>query len=1113
MIFRFRTTLNDVVKTIWQIIIFYRLEIQLFLLIGLTFLLLYLIKRRRSKTLSFLVKKEFIDYKKKLYKPISAIELFSTAKFIILAFILPVLIILIYGLIQTRIYDYQNAHSDIERFLSTLHTSGAIVASFTAILVTIIIFSVTVNSAYIISVSSLFKFYLKKLFFKPVLSFAAGTVVATLLNSILINHFMSWPLNTVYLIVILGCFVIVLDLSLLFIAIELLVRSKIGVLLGENYVQEHRISLLAHIKRTLAQNLFVKLTKNIGFQFDLYDLHKNKQHSEYFIFKPGSFINEVNFGQIEKISKRWKDKLPVGIDKRNTNAISDNIANMNIWPGEQLPKKEEKWKAMSILGMQHDLKIQKLIKSAFTCSKKNRWQVAVVEWSEISDLLRSLIEKKDIACFKNVLESFYTIVEDYLEARRSIGWPHKIQTFDEEIFSPYRAPTLLNLDFHGFLRFAIKNEDEECLDEIGGFLYRMARTSFELESEQYFDEVLVRLNWIYELSRGSERLNKSASSFIIRRYKNVANIFSYYKYDDEKNPEVYNYICPFIVKFLKNILEALKSAARHSDNKTFQELLKVTDSLLEHRIDRDIRTQYFYNYRHQEAALLESKLNILDLIHLSNLIIAAWLYRGVKEEEYKKEVIRPLINLALNKILDYNILIEVYLLAQSNRHHRSILSYDFWDVVPNQITEGDAFSNWIQAFWIVIALRRSISKPIKNIKRIRPLSSINSFDCQTLSSNIDNVVNNEDHEWLTATKDLNKGKTYLLGIFGALAYRQSKEDYKNIIESQIDNETQKVFTQNIIKSYINSAKFQNFLNYYKKQDNNVIASAVEQLPDYCCGYVDKEVLIPGGHDSGLSRIYGERACNRENVHFSYLLEQSFNIKEAIGGFDELPDKIRNIAAQLRTKGFNPQTVIIPSDYRYEKVLSDTERLHRRCPLGISPVLRWITTFDNMEVFSWPHIDSECVAVLDIGSYVRFSNSQGDNSRLLDISFRKINSDELNRLLTSKAKEYGRKEFKKWLRSLDYDINKVSEIKRVVVIKYNMQLELLNLHAGTKLLPDEEKMGMIYREGEKIYHLPDCNLVQHIPASERRYILNLGLAELKYQKEGYLPCDICHPDYE
>jgi hypothetical protein len=1105
------TDIIDFAKVVEGFIVSHRFEIQILLLISLIGLLCYLIRKRRSKTLSVLVERKFEEYKGKLRRRITLSEQLSSLKFVITAFVMPVAVLLGAGFLSLIICKVKNDTEDIKHFLSTLHTCGAIVASFTVLLITIIIFTVTINSAYVVRASSLFKFYLRRLYFKPVLSFAAGTAGACLINSILINHIDTWPLWTVTIMVCFGYVIIGLDLVVLFTSVRVLVRSAISEFLAENYVTNHRNSLLAHVKRTLAQNMFVESMRELGFLWNLFEWYKETERVEYIVKGEGRFVNDVFFGCLQQLTRRWKLRAIEKDKQQRYGTNGDNPPSIRIWPGEKLPEKEEHYTAMYVKDKGLDIDAQRIFAKAFVCRKKDRWSVPPVEWSEISYLLKTLIEEKDTGGVESVLESFRSIAADYLESRRQINWPHTVQTLDEGLMSTYRAPTLRNLDFLNFIRFVIRNEDEECLDEISGFLYRMAGTAFEFESEQYFDEVLVRLNWLYELSRGSERLAERTAENVVRYYKYVGRIFDGHMYKDEDNPDLYNHVFPFVQKYLTNILNGMKQAAKFGDKETFQKLLDNANSLMKHHIPDDICEQYLYNYEQKDPVLLEARLKIRDVIMLSNLVISAWLYRGVKESEYNKETIKPFIEKAFERIINFNTLIETYLFAKRMSRDESGLGYDLWDVTEG-VYEGDAMSRWIQPFWVIAALRQAASKQKIDVKRIRLLSKVRDSDCKALYSQIDSVLKSQEHKWLTGEEDLSKGKEYLLGIYGALAQRQRKADYKEIVEGKIDDRALKAFRERVIEAYISKTRLRNLLKEYQNPEKEKSGSSTKKLGKLQ-RYVDKEYLIGEGRDTGLARIYGENIGGRESCYYAGVMEDNLVEKGTVVNFGELPARIKNEAVRLQQKGFNPKVVLIPWDHRYEQMLTDVPKRKRKCPLEVDVLPRWITTFDGMEVFVWPHMDSKSVGIVDIGAFAKFKENEDGKGSPLKISFRNLKEDELNGFLLGEVRRRERREFKRWLRAFKYEMNKVAEMNRIVVIEDKNRLELFDPNAGVKLLPQEKTMGIVYREGEKIYHLPECEISREIPANERRYFANLGIAKIEKLNNGFQSCDSCHPHRE
>lgn len=1107
----------DGAGTCGYFIVVHRLWFELPLLVGLAAILVHLVRRRRSKPLSVLVEAEFRKYKKKLVRRCTLSEWLSSPIVVITAFVLPVLISLVIGFLSfifgKSINDQQAVQrlQDMQHFLSTLHACGTIVASFTAMLVTIIVFAVQINRAYVIKTSSLFKFYLKRLYFKPVLAFAAGTAGACLVNGILLNHFNWWPLAIVPVMIFLGYSVIALDLILLFKAIHALVRSAISELLKENYVAAHRDSLLADVKRRIAQSIYVDSLEGLGFLSNFLGIYERQECTEYTLSGPGLYVNNIYFGHLEKLARKLKLR-PFERDKRIwEGGIGDNPPCIKIWPGEKLSEKEKNYSAMLLKEEKWDKNIQQAFRKSIDCGKRNKWGVSPVEWPEISDLLKSLVEGKDINGVKSVLEGFRTIVEDYLRSRQEIGWPHTNRTLDDMIMSPYLAPTLRNLDFHKFIQFAVKNDDEECIEEITNCLYLMADTAFEFDSPQYFDEVFVMLNWVYECSRSNERLAKSVAGIFIRRYKNIGDVFVGYVYKDKDNPDSYNHVYPFIEKYLKNILNALRSSAKYSDIQTFEELMKIANSLLKHQIGDDIRLRYWYNYEGENSSLLEVKIKISDVINLLNLVISAWLYLGAKEGEYDKEKVKPFIESAIIRIPEFHTLIETYLLARKDRHHESMLEYDWWDTVPGEVYSGDAFSRWIEPFWLIIALGRASSKPKVEIKRIRLFEGFREFDCQTLRPHVDSIMKTEDHKWLTGKDDIGKGAKFLLGVFGALAQRQRKIDYEKIVSGSVTELAMQNFKKNCAKAYNNNVRLRNLIAKHEKPSRKSNAERANPWREYL-HYVDKEDLTGEGRDTELARIYGEDVGRWETLYYSGDIEERLIEKGYVQSFQELKAKIKNETAILREKGFKPQIVFIPWDHRYEKEMTDKPDWKRECPLEGGPFPRWVASMDGMEVFVWPHQDSECVGIIDISAFARFVEREDGQGESLKISFRNLNEKEMHQFLIGETRQRDRREFKKWLRTFEYDIRKAAEMKRIVVIEDKMVLELLECGAGVKLLPSEDTMGIVYKDGEQIYHLPECKVAQKIPATERRYFHTIGLAELK-QKDGFHPCDECRPNYQ
>jgi len=178
--------------------------------------------------------------------------------------------------------------------LDTLHTCGVIVAFFTAIVITVTIFAITINSGYIRKTSSLIKSFLDDLAFKPLAVFAVGTIVAILVNSMLTNYFDRWEIEYIlWPLVVMGVLVILADLVFLLQAMKTIRRSLMSDFLIAKYKNIHRNSLSAHVKRTLAQRIFAESVEKLGFFWNPYDLYKGMECAEYKVKSGGMFMNDI----------------------------------------------------------------------------------------------------------------------------------------------------------------------------------------------------------------------------------------------------------------------------------------------------------------------------------------------------------------------------------------------------------------------------------------------------------------------------------------------------------------------------------------------------------------------------------------------------------------------------------------------------------------------------------------------------------------------------------------------------------------------------------------------------------------------------------------------------
>lgn len=1103
----------DLVHTVLKYLT--RYEFRFFYLFLLSLFWGWIRHRYNPELLSNQVRSEFKKYKKELKGGRPFHETLASPIFTIVIFCLPIFTSLLVVLRQFFWGQVRGEGSDIGGFLSTLHTTCAIIASFTGILVTIVIFAINMNRDYVGGIDSLPRFFLQRVYFKPIISFATGSVAGMLVNSMLASLFKTYPItNVVFFFVLVGALVLILNLCFLFRTVNLLGRNTMNEIIAETYKIRHQNSHFAYIKQRIFQNLFIKNLEKIGINYALWSLlADNMEKAEYVIGKNNYYVNDIDFKYLKRLSRKLNISIEDKklIEQNNFNLIREKLPEVCVLPGQKLYEKNQKF---IVPKAAYEPKVNSLIKRAFRCSKKDKLQVKPVDWPEFSQLLKSLIQQKDDLGIKNLLSILENIIKNYLDVRKKIDWPHHRETIDDYWLSKYRPPTLTNLDLHGILKTIIDSNYDEGLDNLGSFLFHIADIAFISENKDYFDEGSSFVNLVYTMGIKSDKdkFRRAAIGETRRLYRLLNDIFKGYIYSKE-NKDInagLKHLSPFVMVYLKNILDLLRELPKYEDIETFTKLIEMMNSLLDRWLKDNI--EYMTGSTNKEQK--ESVIQLHDEKLRCNLLLAAWLYKKTNDKKYDPEKIKPYINKAMGYILDFKDLIEIYLLTNGSRSHESELEYDWWELrerEPGESQEGSAFGNWIQPFWIIVALRRAISRPRISIKGIRLFEGIREFDCQILSQRMDNILKNYDHKWLTAEDDIGKGAKYLLGVFGALAQRQRKIDFEKIISDNVSELAVQNFKKRCIEAYKNKVKLRNLLAKYEKPSQEDVVRRAEPLRKYL-HYVDKEDLVGEGRDTGLAHICGEDMARWENLRYSGSIEDGLIEKGHIQSFQELEAKIKNEATFLREKGYDPKIILIPRDIRYEKALTNVPHWKRKCPLENGPFPRWVASIDGMEIFVWPHHDSECVGIIDIGAFARFIEREDAHGEPLRISFRNLNEKELHQSLIGETKQRNRSEFKKWLRTFEYDMGKAAEMRRIVVIENKMILELLDCNAGVKLLPTNEAMGIVYKEGEQVYHLPECKLAQKIPATERRYFRTIGLAKLK-QNDGFLPCDECHPDYE
>lgn len=773
--------------------------------------------------------------------------------------------------------------------------------------------------------------------------------------------------------------------------------------------------------------------------------------------------------------------------------IKDKLPEVYVLPGQKIEKSN---RLFIIPNTEYKSEFNSLIKKAFRCTRNNLLKVKPVDWSELSQLLKSLIQQKDEIGIKDLLDTLEKVIQDYLNIRKKIGWPHSRQTLDDIILSQYRPPTLINLDLYGILKTTIDSDYDEGFDKLSSFLYRMANIAFEAENKDYFDEVLSFVNLIYTMGIKSDKLRGTAKGETRRLYKRINEIFKGYIYSKE-NEDInasLKHLSPFVIVYLKNILDLLREIPKYEDIETFTKLIEMMNTLFDRWLEDNIEymTSSMKTDKEQEESI-----EIRDKKLLCNLLLAAWLYKKTNNKKYEPEKIKPYINKSMEYIPDFKDLIEVYLQANSSEPHESVFEYGWWELrerEPGESQEGSALSNWIQPFWIIVALSRAISKPHINIERIRLLSHISEFDCQHLKDSIERSIKQGGYNWLVGEDKLEQGRDCLLEIFAELAKRQKKIDLQKVIEASINEEAVAQFKQNIIQAYDGECEFTKLLEKFQNPNTSdavtesvFVAVCVKQL-------IEKDNLIEKNRDTGWGGILGREFGNRENLRCAWLVEKHLGEVGKVNSFAEIEQKIKHEAGILRSKGFKPNVIFIPKDHRYDDALTKIPSWQRKPPFEDKNLPRWVASIDNMEVFVWPHVNSGCIGIIDIASFLMLTHEGSESP--LDIKIEKPKQENLQG-----------QEFQESLKLLDGDFDKLAETQRIITIKNNLCLKFIKLNAGVKLVLNPETMGLVYKRGETTFHKLECEIAQKIPSDEREYLLTLGLARCK---EGFASCSKCKP---
>lgn len=1080
----------------------------------------------QEELLSDIVKRELASYKKILKSRISWGD--RVSKCLYVAAVLPFISLLVLVLLSKLKYDGGNV-AETERLVSAVYAVGGIVAALTGMLIAILAITAQVNSLYIGGSESLFRVLISKTHYRPVAALAVGTIVGALVGCMYNGSEPYWIVfSSVVVLVCFGSATAIAELMVLFRAVESFGREAAREMFVNQLKEDNRRALLVELKRRIACNVLIHKLKEMGFEWSIWRPELRKGQVKYCLKKVGRFVSDVRFEPLQCLARKW-DLKPISDEESGTGFLmtGPERPTVCISPGQKV---EEGQAVLIVGGEKTDSYTQTLVMRAFISNRRSPFDGEKVKWDDFGDMVRKQLKESNARELRNMLISFYGIVEDYMNCleEAKVGHP-KPSFFGMEEYQP---PTLEAIGFREIVRNIKSIRDRSCLGSLIGFVRGLADISFGVrEGIEYYSDVLRFLNDFYffggsdyEFSSDIKRLTTEGLKF------GAYSLISPYirKEKEKERIENVDLVLKYTNIYYTELCSILSSVWRTGDEKTFNELLdqlnlelgsrhgdavnyyRLAERKFEHfkksgTLEDDLGQEA---YRELEFARMD--VEIQDLRYLGDLAVSAWLAKVVDEGKMDVARAKPLIDKGVDYISNFRRLIEVYLFADRFGLHDSPLGYDSWELVkkiPGKVYSSQpAFEGWIQSFWILVALKRlSGEKQIEvDVKKIRLLSPFRDYHYGRMEEATKTIIEHKErYEWFGEGIDWEIAIERLLKIFQEIKEVQRKMDFERLLAAPVSQKKVDKFKADCFNGYTGHRKMSVLIKTFKSEGKAESVEKWSEKPSFA-HVLKKEMFIEdwhvgfGGHDT-----YGEFLGDKETWQFSKFIEDSLKEVGVVTSFVELTSLVKENANSMRDESFNPSVVLIPEDHRYQDCFTSTPDWERTSEYARSGLLEWVAEFDGMQVFVWSRWEQACVAIIDVDALFALEEETVSKYAPLEIKLNEINREVMQKLLQNNRNE----KLKKELEASDWDEATFAKTKLDLRLTTNVRLGIVERAAGAKLALDESKVGVVCDKRKKLCHRLDCVSVNEIGPEDKEIYKTAALAVRGYR---YQACEKCQP---
>lgn len=703
--------------------------------------------------------------------------------------------------------------SDPSILSGVLKTTGAILATLTAILLAVIALAIQTNLANLPGANFLLGAFARKRGFVPIAALLLGVLVTIVAGIVSADLFALKTLSDWTFISLLSSLVSAILLFDLFRrTIQTLGQGDIAEFLRTELTNSWREYTRSYFRRVLYEICLRKRLAVIGFVRHTAQEKESHSQIEFHLIKNGRIV-AIDLVPLRRISKLLRlEKIKPNLDLSYNGWIADRQSSS---PSITVPVDGnitvEKSLALLVTPPSVDFpetishRVNKLIQSAFVLQ---RYKPIYFNWRTLQSLLIQAIDRRDSALAKTALNTYQVLFEEHLavftdfsdHVKANSGLPP--DDFIMEFSYNFRPPHPSQLDLSDLAMRAVANNTPDCLDEIFDSVFVLTRISFERDDVRLFHDMIFQMYWSYRLSPISTETAKiSVRSACTRRLPWISrNILEMYLFENKNSLERIEKLKPFAIHYYSLCLHLLKSSAERYDQTTFDSVVENIVQFLKHEIQDNKAMLDIYrnigqgsrsgaasqnNHIEQEQELLIAYNELYDHKSLVYVITGAWLMHKVKLNKLEAEKVAPFIEKLIDSTGDLRSLLDLYAMpgmGGMTSSHDNPLGFDGWDWPYSpypSVRTGTDFGIWIKPFYQFLLLKET-SRPdpvvvnIINIRKTEMASheSLKRFlgEIATESYNLPDEYQNKP--WSLEPGELEAGKNQLKTLLSSWSNEQ-----------------------------------------------------------------------------------------------------------------------------------------------------------------------------------------------------------------------------------------------------------------------------------------------------------------------------------------------------